>query len=203
MKLTGDFLLSAVHRPSPNHPQLPSLEILPCAAPAPDVDLGRGRSKQASIFQRRPPVSPSLLAFSTFPDRRTTHHHPRRPSLFSPSRHASRSAPSTPPPPRPPTLDCPSYNFILPRPTVRVARSSTGRSRSPPGRWISSGPKLAGRPAPDIHHITSRFRRSTQQASDELHDNFLTAHAHPAPGTFKSRFWPMTPWSETQDLVLL
>lgn len=191
---------TALHQTTPNSPRSKFCLalLLPPTSTLDAVEASKHRfSSVARLFPH--PSSPSRLSPTGEPP--TTTHDVRPCFPQAVTRHDRLFRP--PPPPRPPTLDCPSYNFILPRPTVRVARSSTGRSRSPPGRWISSGPKLAGRPAPDIHHITSRFRRSTQQASDELHDNFLTAHAHPAPGTFKSRFWPMTPWSETQDLVLL
>jgi hypothetical protein len=103
----------------------PSLGFLPCAAPAPNLDLGRGRS----IDLPAPPVSPSLVSFSSSPDRRATHD-----VLVFPKPSRVTIASSNPPPPLALALDCPSYNFILPRPTVCVARPSTGPSRPPPGR---------------------------------------------------------------------
>lgn len=184
---------TALHQTTPNS----SLEILPCALLLPPtstldaVEASKHRFPSVARPQRRPPVSPSLLAFSTFPDRRPAHH-PRRPSLFSPKPSRVTIGSFDPPPLRPLALDCPSYNFILPRPTVRVARSSTaGPSRPPSGRWISSGPKLAGRPAPGIHHITSRCRRSTQQQHQHAASIRRTPRQLPdcsrSPGTWNTQ----------------
>lgn len=202
---------TALHQTTPNS----SLEILPCALLLPPtstldaVEASKRRFPSVARPQRRPPVSPSLLAFSTFPDRRPAHH-PRRPSLFSP-KPSRVTIGSFDPPPFDLSLS------IVPRITLysldQLSVSLAPALLDPAVRHPAAG----FRPVRSLlvgllpAYITSRLvadaarssSTSTQQASDELHDNFLTAHAHPAPGTLNSRFWPMTPLSETQDVVLL
>ena len=192
--------LSRRFRPSPSAPpQLPRLDFCLALLLPPTSTLD---AVEASISQRRPfphPSPPSRV--------RPTGEPPAHNVLVFPKASRVTIASSNPPP-----LDL--SLSIVPRITlyslaqlcVSLVPALDSAVRHPAAGFRPARSLLVGLlPTYTRSRLVSDAARctSTQPASDGSHDHFLTAHAQPVPGTLKSRFWPMTPLSETQDLVLL